>query len=757
MVLIKNNIWLAFYFTVVIWSIFTTVAAYYTYQNVYQDISLEQANITKISANSLQSSFQQYETILNLVAAELTRRGSIDDKSSVFNTLNTAVDMDQTIVAFSVFNDRGEPIVIAPLLPIPDKSSLLNIPQAKDTFKETLKVNNVVLGRTYYSEIIGEIILPFRKTVRDSEGKVLFVLSLSISLKEGFDYLINNVQESLVHNTFLYRETDRYFQLAPFAKIYDKNIYNYQIPLAVVKKSIAQLVENRGEPYDSIKHSGEILYNEIHLAEKHSITANAYLDRYQLWLTTEVEFKVIRQLFLQKLTILLILYVFSLSIIFILFRNIALNEENKTKALTYQATHDFLTDLYNRFYFEQYLKKIKKNEIFSVIFINLDNFKSINESYGHIQGDKILQDVALRLKDIVAKDDLLVRTSRDEFIIVSHQNNRQFIEIFCQKIVQSFGIAFRFDGVEISISASIAVSSAPQDGATVDIIIRNIDLAMYQAKKTKNCVSFYEHRLLTEYLYNNDVENELKKALEKNEFYLVYQPQLGISNNLKGVEALLRWNNSKLGNIPPDIFIPIAEKSGYMNIIGEFVIRRSLEDVHELKQQTGRQFDLSINVSVKQLQNADFYTVMVALLERFKFDASTVLLEVTESVLIEDIEQVRATIIKLKERDLRISLDDFGTGYSSLTILKNLPIDELKIDKSFVFDMLIDSKTFSMVEGIIAISQKLKIITVAEGIETEEVKKALKNLGCDIYQGYYFSKPLNKEGLKKYLQNYLIG
>ncbi|NQZ52604.1 MAG: EAL domain-containing protein [Moritella sp.] len=284
--------------------------------------------------------------------------------------------------------------------------------------------------------------------------------------------------------------------------------------------------------------------------------------------------------------------------------------------------------------------------------------------------------------------------------------------------------------------------------------MRNVDLAMYQAKKTKNCVSFYEHRLLTEYLYNNDVENELKKALEKNEFHLVYQPQLGNRNNLKGVEALLRWNNSKLGNIPPDVFIPIAEKSGYMNIIGEFVIRRSLEDVHELKQQTGKQFDLSINVSVKQLQNADFYTVMVALLERFKFDASTVLLEVTESVLIEDIEQVRATIIKLKERNLRISLDDFGTGYSSLTILKNLPIDELKIDKSFVFDMLIDSKTFSMVEGIIAISQKLRIITVAEGIETEEVKNALKNLGCDIYQGYYFSKPLNKEGLKKYLQNY---
>ena len=477
------------------------------------------------------------------------------------------------------------------------------------------------------------------------------------------------------------------------------------------------------------------------------------MDRYQLWLTTEVEFKVIRQLFLQKLTILLILYVFSLSIIFILFRNIALNEENKSKALTYQATHDFLTDLYNRFYFEQYLKKIKKNEIFSVIFINLDNFKSINESYGHIQGDKILQDVALRLKDIVAKDDLLVRTSSDEFIIVSHENNRQLIEFFCQKIVQSFGIDFRFDGVEIAISASIAVSSAPQDGATVDIIIRNIELAMYQAKKTKNSVAFYEHRLLTEYLYNNDVENELKKALEKNEFHLVYQPQLGNRNNLKGVEALLRWNNSKLGNIPPDVFIPIAEKSGYMNIIGEFVIRRSLEDVHELKQQTGKQFDLSINVSVKQLQNADFYTVMVALLERFKFDASTVLLEVTESVLIEDIEQVRATIIKLKERNLRISLDDFGTGYSSLTILKNLPIDELKIDKSFVFDMLIDSKTFSMVEGIIAISQKLRIITVAEGIETEEVKNALKNLGCDIYQGYYFSKPLNKEGLKKYLRN----
>ena len=170
MALFKKNIWLAFYITVIFWSIFTTVAAYYTYQNVYQDITLEQANITKISAKSLQSSFQQYETILNLVAAELTRRGSLDDKNSVYNTLNTAVEMDQTIVAFVIFNVRGEPIVSAPLLPIPDQSSLLNTSQTKDTFKATLKVEGVVLGRTYYSDIIGEIILPFRKTVRDREG-----------------------------------------------------------------------------------------------------------------------------------------------------------------------------------------------------------------------------------------------------------------------------------------------------------------------------------------------------------------------------------------------------------------------------------------------------------------------------------------------------------------------------------------------------------------------------------------------------------
>jgi len=751
MSLVKKNIWSAFYFIVVFWSIFTAVAAYLTYQDVYQDIALEQTNITKISANSLQSSFKQYETILNIVAAELTKERAIDDKNAAYNTLNNAVEMDRTIQAFALFNEKGEPIVSAPLLPIPDNTSLLNMPQASETFKATLKDKNVVLGRTYYNEVIGEIILPFRKTVRDKQGKVLFVLSLAISLKEGFDYFINNVQESQLHNTFLYREMDRYFQLAPFEQVYDQKIYNYQIPLALVERSVAQLVESKGESYDSIKSSGEIVHNELHLPSRQSMTASAYLGRYQLWLTTEVDFQVIRQLFLEKVTVLLVLYVLSLSIMFILFRNIALNEENKSQELTYQATHDFLTGLYNRFYFEQYLKSITINAEFSLILVDIDNFKSINESYGHTQGDNTLKEVAVRLKGIVAKEDLLVRTSSDEFVIVSHENNRPLIEKLCQHIVQSFAVAFCSDGVEVAISASIAVSSVPEDGATVEIIKRNVDLAMYQAKKTKNCVLFYEHRFLTEYLYKNDIENELKKALEKNEFHLVYQPQLGNSNNLKGVEALLRWTNSKLGNIPPDIFIPIAEKSGYMNIIGEFVIQRSLEDVCELKKQTQKQFDLSINVSVKQLQNADFYTVIVALLERFQLDASTVLLEVTESVLIDDLEQVRATIIKLKERDLRISLDDFGTGYSSLNILKNLPIDELKIDKSFVFDMHIDNKAFSMVEGIIAISQKLKMITVAEGIETEEVKNTLESLGCDIYQGYYFSKPLTKAALKKYL------
>jgi len=751
MIIIKKNLWLAFYCIAVFWSLLTATAAYYTYQSVYQDISLEQKNITQISANSLSSTFKQYETILHIVAAELVRDDSADDKDAINSILSSAVNMDKTILAFGVFNVKGEPIVGAPLLPNLDKASLLSLPQSQATFLEALKATNVVLGRTYFSEVLGEVILPFRKAVRDSEGKTLFVLSLAVSLKQGFDYFIHSVQESQVHDVFLYREKDRYFQLAPIKQIYDKDIYNLQIPLEAVNQSVAQLVERTGQSYDAIKSRGGIVYNELRHPSRQSMTASVYLNRYNVWLTTEVKFKVFNQLFIEKATTLFVLYLLSLSIMFILFRYIALNEENKNKALTYQATHDYLTGLYNRFYLEQYLANFTKDEVFTLIYVDIDNFRSINESYGHNQGDMVLKEVAHRLNKIVSEDKLLVRTSSDEFTVVSHENNRQLIEKLCDRIAQTFADAFQSMGVEVALSASIAVSSAPEDGATIALIKRNVDLAMYAAKKSKNCVYYYQHELLAQYLYKNDVENELKKALEKHEFHLVYQPQLDSSNNLKGVEALLRWNNSKLGNIPPDVFIPIAENAGYMNTIGEFVMQRSLADVYELKESTGRQFDLSINVSVKQLQNSDFYASISALLKKYKFDASTVLLEVTESVLIDDIDKVRAIIIKLKEKKLRISLDDFGTGYSSLNILKNLPIDELKIDKSFVSDMDLDEKAFSMVQGIIAISQKLKMVTVAEGIETVEVKNTLQALGCDIYQGYYFSKPLNKADLKKYL------
>jgi diguanylate cyclase (GGDEF)-like protein len=751
MIIIKKNLWLAFYCIAVFWSLLTAAAAYYTYQNVYHDISLEQKNITKISANSLGSTFKQYETILHIVAEELIRDDSADDKDAIYSILSSAVNMDKTILAFGVFNVKGEPVVSAPSLPNPNKESLLSESQTQETFLETLKATDVVLGRTYFSEALGQVILPFRKAVRNTEGKTLFVLSLAVSLKQGFDYFINSVQESQVYDTYLYRENDRYFQLAPIKQIYDKDIYNYQIPLKAVNQSVAQLIESTGQSYELIKSKGGIVYNELRHPSRQSMTASVYLNHYNLWLTTEIKFKVFNQLFIKKVTILLILYVLSLFIMFLLFRNIALNEENKNTALIYQATHDYLTGLYNRFYLEQYLANFTKDEVFTLIYVDIDNFRSVNESYGHNQGDMVLKEVAQRLNKVVSEDELLVRTSSDEFTVVSHESNRQQIEELCDRIAQTFADAFQSGGVEVALSTSIAVSSAPEDGATIALIKRNVDLAMYAAKKSKNCVYYYQHELLTQYLYKNDVENELKKALEKNEFHLVYQPQLGSNNNLKGVEALLRWNNSKLGNIPPDIFIPIAENAGYMNTIGEFVMQRALADVYELKESTGKQFDLSINVSVKQLQSSDFYALISALLERYKLDASTVLLEVTESVLIDDIDRVRAIIIKLKEKKLRISLDDFGTGYSSLNILKNLPIDELKIDKSFVSDMDLDEKAFSMVQGIIAISQKLKMVTVAEGIETVEVKNTLQSLGCDIYQGYYFSRPLNKENLKKYL------
>lgn len=442
----------------------------------------------------------------------------------------------------------------------------------------------------------------------------------------------------------------------------------------------------------------------------------------------------------------------AIAIIYWLFRSIARAEHQKQKALKFQATHDYLTYLKNRFYLDEKYQNLE--ESFFLIFIDTDNFKYINDNYGHEYGDEVLKEISKRLTGFVEGQDEVIRYSGDEFIYIHYGDDKSKTQKLCQEILDSLSKVYKIESYKFFLSASIGISSFPEDGSSIDELKRYADLALYEAKKEKNQYVFFEGYIKDNYAYGMELEYELKGALKNQEFFLTYQAQVDNKNEIFGVEALLRWENEKLGFIPPDRFIPLAESTGLMPSIGDFVLTRSLKEIKGLEDELNTKINLSVNISVKQVVHDDFVEKVLDFIKEYNFDSLNLVLEVTESIFIEDVEGITNKLLELKDVGIHISLDDFGTGYSSLSLLKRLPIDELKIDKSFVNDVLENEDSLSMVEGIIAIAKKLKMSIVAEGIETKEQKELLSKLGCDIYQGYYFAKPLKIEDFKEFYSSF---
>jgi EAL domain-containing protein (putative c-di-GMP-specific phosphodiesterase class I) len=326
------------------------------------------------------------------------------------------------------------------------------------------------------------------------------------------------------------------------------------------------------------------------------------------------------------------------------------------------------------------------------------------------------------------------------------------IEDFIDALVHEELKEYRIDNLKLRIGFSIGVVACPYNGKTLDELLSMADIAMYDAKKRKNTYAFYNEILQKEALFKADIEQELRGALQNNEIWMVYQPQTYTNTQkIYGVEALVRWKNERLGFVGPDKFISVAEKSGRILELGEYIFRKSLEEIGDLKRELDIDFRLSINISVAQFMQKEFLKRCLKIIDEYGFDKKSLTFEVTESMMIERTDKILPILNAIKDEGIEISMDDFGTGYSSLSTLRELPIDELKIDKSFIDVILSDTKEEVLVENIINIGKNFKMKTLAEGVEDEEQFKKLQSLSCDIIQGYYFSRPLRVEELKEYL------
>ncbi len=414
------------------------------------------------------------------------------------------------------------------------------------------------------------------------------------------------------------------------------------------------------------------------------------------------------------------------------------------------VNHDPLTGLPNRRLFNELLDQAIKiaerdNYQVAVLFIDLDRFKAINDSLGHQVGDKLLREVSDRISRCLRKNDVLARLGGDEFIVMlDNIYQQEQAELIAKMIIHSLQVEFNINNSEIFSTASIGISIFPQDGSDVDSTIKAADMAMYQIKnKGKNNYCFYSAELSKTVVERFIVESQLRRALERNQFEVYYQPQVSLINgDIIGAEALIRWNHPELGIVSPAKFIPVAEETGLIVPIGEWVLRQAALQAKEwIKDGQPMQW-IAVNVSGIQIMRSNFADTVYGVLIETNCPANKLELEITESTVMQNTEYVIDTFNRIKQLGVRLAIDDFGTGYSSLSNLKRLPLDKIKIDQSFVRGLPDDLDDAGITNAIYAMAKSLGFSVIAEGVETTAHAEFLKNMGCEEAQGYLYSKPI---------------
>ncbi|MEQ6342822.1 MAG: EAL domain-containing protein [Gammaproteobacteria bacterium] len=414
------------------------------------------------------------------------------------------------------------------------------------------------------------------------------------------------------------------------------------------------------------------------------------------------------------------------------------------------AHHDDLTGLPNRVMFKQRLEQAiieaeRRGRVLAVLLLDMDRFKTINDTLGHGVGDALIQVVAKRLRACMREVDTVSRLAGDEFaVIVPDLAHAEDAARVAQKILDSFAYSFRVGEYELFMSASIGIALFPLDGDTPEALLKNVDTAMYHAKEQgRSAYQFYAAAMNAKAFERLALENALRHALERNEFLLHYQPQVDLeSGEIIGMEALIRWRHPELGMISPLQFIPIAEDTGMISPIGEWVLRTACLQNKAWQNQGLPPVRMAVNLSARQLRQSNFIGTVAQILQKTGLEPCYLELELTETMLMQNAETAITTLNALDAMGIDISIDDFGTGYSSLGYLKRLPINTLKIDRSFVSDIPADHDDAAIAMAIIAMAHNLGIRVVAEGVETAEQRVFLVEHHCDAMQGYYFSRPL---------------
>lgn len=737
------------------------VLGYMIWLNIKSNAHQELVYSNSLMSSAVKSTLHKNESLLKILGLRLVELGALEKQTpKALELVNDLLKGNPELAGVGLANPQGQLVLTSFNIDRSRLPNLLKNPESAKSFKQTLESNSMVVGRTYFMKALNEWVIPVRYSIRDESEKVIAVMTTGIKLDSAKslwtstglpDHIFVSIVRDDFYRQYISRTTDRDI----------KDIYASKIKEDKIRLANSFLQNHLNMTLEDMRNSNETVIVELEYSEKNipALSAIHYDQEYQHYTLLSMPFTELYKKMITPLSFLIGLLVFFNIILFILFRSNDQLQKDAKNTLEHQANHDFLTGLPNRRFlldsFNEWQKETEEG--YYVLFIDMNNFKISNDLYGHTIGDSILREVANRLKTFYSDQSMIIRQGGDEFIVLIPQTFCPDIYTNTQKFLEHLKSPIEINELMFTMSASIGAVLSPEEGNEIEELLRKADMAMYEAKLSDDNVYIFSDHLESKQQRKAFIESELGSAIEKNELHMVYQPQVDAkTHKIVGVEALIRWNHPVLGLVPPDEFIAISENSGLIQEIGRFVLETSVREFSQICQTVNHQdqIRLSINVSVRQLLNSQFLDHINTQYDGIDCETIKLAIEVTENLFIEDIDRAKQILQQVQQSGIEISLDDFGTGYSSLSVLNQLPINELKIDKSFVRDILIDDHDRNLIQQIINLSKSLNIPVLAEGVEENAQAELLNDFGCDLFQGYYFSKPLEANDLMSFLNEH---
>ena len=725
------------------------------WQTIVDRHETRQRNQIAILANATRNVMANQEVLLELLGRDLLFQSGPDlARNGEVRLLDDLLELNPLVAVYLLTDTDGNVLVINSRFQNVELPNLSRLSSTMDSFEAATASDRMVVGRPFQVEILERWVIPLAKTIWTAEGEAAGVMVAGLYLDGANPFFAPETFLGPRNTLQIVRGEDLFPLHWASALDQPEGYFGRPIPREYYDRAVASAEQRSGRDIEAIKASRQPQsYRVVNALGPHT-GMTVYDPTYDFWVLSQTHLNQLRVAFLRAGVVHVLVFALLLIMILVTLLNISRGEQKRQAELVYRADHDGLTGLPNRRRmatdFGQ-MRNMKAGQL-AVLFIDMDNFKSFNDGFGHMLGDRLLHLLGQRLAGFVDASECIARVGGDEFVMLSPETDPEALLRRARDLIDTMTEAAEFGGIQCELGCSVGIASTREAGDSLDEVLRAADVAMYAAKRHRNTARLYEPAMGRQYLENIEIEQRLRIGMKQHAIRMEYQPQFDARRRLVGIEALARWNDAELGEIAPEQFIAIAEASGLIHRMGDYILDLSLSEIDRLAGELDIPLRLSINISVRQFMGQDFTERLLRLVRELSSPSVRIAIEITESLFMEDLEQITNELERLRIANIGVALDDFGTGYSSLALLRQLPIDELKIDRSFVKELGHDEYMRKLVQTIISIGRTHGAKLVAEGVETEQQFELLKAFGCDGFQGFLFARPLAMPDLEAFLR-----